>query len=145
MGNDHLQVDSRSSDYSSVCSIWNVSFVKQIILHENKQVFYVSLKNVWWWNLFEGRWRIFLVEKRLGFKIHTQGYPEFIKMAAARVNLGSSTRVRHFRTGQKKYIWRVLKCLDPMMRGKLAPGSIRAAAIFMNSVYRRVFWVANAC
>ena len=31
-------------------------------------------------------------------------YAEFIKMAAARVNLGLSKRTRHFRTGQKKYI-----------------------------------------
>ena len=40
-------------------------------------------------------------------------YAEIIKMAAARVNLGSSTR--RFRTGQKIHIRRVLKCLDSMM------------------------------
>ena len=39
----------------------------------------------------------------------------FIKISAARVNLGSSTRTRHFRTGQKKYIRHVLKCLDSML------------------------------
>ena len=42
-------------------------------------------------------------------------YSEFIKIVAARVNLGSSTRTRRFRTGQKKYIRRVLKCFDSML------------------------------
>ena len=36
-------------------------------------------------------------------------------MVAARVNLESSTRTRRFRTGQKKYLRRVLKCLDSML------------------------------
>ena len=36
-------------------------------------------------------------------------------MATAQVNLGSSTRTRRFRTGQKKCIRRVLKYLDSML------------------------------
>ena len=52
------------------------------------------------------------------------------KMAAARVNLESSTRTRRFREGQKKYIWWlircVLSCLDSMLvktRSRLNPRS----------------------
>ena len=43
------------------------------------------------------------------------------------VNLESSTRTRRFRTGQKKYIRRALKCVDSML--------LRTCSRLMNSMY----------
>ena len=67
-----------------------------------------------------------------------QEYAEFIKMAAARVNLESSTRTRHIRTGQNIYIYiyiRRVLCLDSMPLKTRSRLNTRGRHIYEFAVY----------